>query len=474
MNQPLVSIIIPVYNAGEFLAEAIRSVIGQTYPNLELIIVDDCSTENTENRVKQFDDSRIVYLRHERNMGPDVARLTGIHASHGEIIAFLDQDDYFHPEKIMAHIKFREKQPDISLTYNPRFNLDYSATTIRDLVRPPKSVSLLDITHGFPIVPSEIVISREWALRKDLRPDRQIMNGGEYIFLGRLFLGGCKFSSVGRVLNFRRHHSGRVMSRLSDRCKDELYAQDVIFSDPRCPHDVRITKPFAFSNTYLVWSYQAMVQNEIELGQSFFQEAVRLNPSIVKGSPCRIVEFLVMNSIADHLLDHSILLDQVFRNLPDGYNRVLDQYDQAIAMGNFFKEIRKIIWERKSTTHNVSGNASQYKRYINKLVLNKVIHQVLDYEIEFGSIASKEIIKDILLFLEKNLGKSSIRYIESQLAFNRASMSLCIGEYSLVPSYMLRAIINDPRYTINRGTWSIFMRSFINRLPMKSKKTCQV
>jgi len=87
---PKVTVIIPIYNYGGFIGRAIRSVQNQTYQNLEIIVVDDGSTDNTENIVKQFQNRRLTYIRHIENKGRNAARNTGILSSAGDYIAFLD------------------------------------------------------------------------------------------------------------------------------------------------------------------------------------------------------------------------------------------------------------------------------------------------------------------------------------------------------------------------------------------------
>ncbi len=99
-GKPLISVIIPSYNRASCLERAITSVINQTYDNLEIIVVDDSSTDNTEDIVKKFNDRRIVCIRHSENKGVSVARNTGIKKSKGSFIAFLDSDDQYLPEKI--------------------------------------------------------------------------------------------------------------------------------------------------------------------------------------------------------------------------------------------------------------------------------------------------------------------------------------------------------------------------------------
>lgn len=96
-----VSAIIPTYNRSDSVGRAIQSVLDQTYQDFELIIVDDGSTDSTEEVIKSFDDERIVYLSHDENKGkPAAARNTGIKEARGEYIAFLDSDDEWLPKKL--------------------------------------------------------------------------------------------------------------------------------------------------------------------------------------------------------------------------------------------------------------------------------------------------------------------------------------------------------------------------------------
>ncbi len=102
---PLVSVIIPTHNRAQLLPCAVSSVLGQTYENLELIIVDDGSTDNTLEVVKGFQDPRILYLCHENSRGAPAARNIGIQHAKGEYIAFLDDDDEWLPHKLKRQLE---------------------------------------------------------------------------------------------------------------------------------------------------------------------------------------------------------------------------------------------------------------------------------------------------------------------------------------------------------------------------------
>lgn len=107
MNE-LVSIIMPSYNTGKYIEESIKSVQAQTYQNWELIIVDDCSSDNTDEVVASFKDERIVYLKNEVNVGAAVSRNRALREAKGRWIAFLDSDDLWNSRKLESQVRFME------------------------------------------------------------------------------------------------------------------------------------------------------------------------------------------------------------------------------------------------------------------------------------------------------------------------------------------------------------------------------
>ena len=108
-KEPLVSIVTPMYNIETFIEHTINSVLNQTYHNFELILVDDCSTDNTLEIVKGFSDDRIQLLINVENQGAGRSRNKGLSAAKGDYIAYLDADDIWHPEKLEKQIKFAKK-----------------------------------------------------------------------------------------------------------------------------------------------------------------------------------------------------------------------------------------------------------------------------------------------------------------------------------------------------------------------------
>lgn len=111
IEKDLVSIIIPVYNASNFLMDTIKSIQEQTYKNWEAIFVDDCSKDNSVEIIKkeQKKDKRIKLIKNKFNSGAAITRNNGIEASNGKYLCFLDADDKWHPEKLEKQIKFMQE-----------------------------------------------------------------------------------------------------------------------------------------------------------------------------------------------------------------------------------------------------------------------------------------------------------------------------------------------------------------------------
>ena len=140
MNE-LVSIIMPSYNTAKFISETIESVSAQTYPNWELIIVDDCSTDDTDAVVRPYlVDNRIRYIKNEKNSGAAVSRNRALREAKGKWVAFLDSDDLWLPEKLEKQIEFMEKN-DYHFSYTNYIEIDEESKTNGKRVTGPKKIT---------------------------------------------------------------------------------------------------------------------------------------------------------------------------------------------------------------------------------------------------------------------------------------------------------------------------------------------
>ena len=143
-NYGLVSIIMPNYNSANYIVNTVNSVLLQTYSNWELIIVDDCSTDNSLEIINQFNDARIKVYKTDVNSGAATARNIAIEKAQGDWIAFLDSDDIWISDKLEKQLKFMVEN-DYSFTYTSYLVVDSSLQEINRFEPKKDSCSYKDI-----------------------------------------------------------------------------------------------------------------------------------------------------------------------------------------------------------------------------------------------------------------------------------------------------------------------------------------
>lgn len=137
----LVSVIMPSYNTGKYIAESIESVLNQTYQNWELIIVDDCSTDNTVSGVKPYlTEKRVHFLENSQNSGAAITRNRALREAKGKWVAFLDSDDLWMPDKLEKQIDFMERN-GYSFSYTNYSEIDENGKLNGVTVSGPKKIT---------------------------------------------------------------------------------------------------------------------------------------------------------------------------------------------------------------------------------------------------------------------------------------------------------------------------------------------
>lgn len=126
-----VSVIVPTYNRAEFLENALRSVLGQSFTDFELIVVDDGGSDHTAALVESLNAASVRYLRHDRRRGSAAARNTGLLDARGEFVAFLDDDDEWYPEKLLRQMEALEASPpEVGAVYTGAFSVERDSRRI--------------------------------------------------------------------------------------------------------------------------------------------------------------------------------------------------------------------------------------------------------------------------------------------------------------------------------------------------------
>ena len=158
-NEGKVSIIVPVYNAENFLHRTVDSILAQTYENWELLLADDCSTDQSRDIMKSYTDERIHCFYCEKNSGPAGARNLALRKASGQYIAFLDADDFWLPQKLEKQISFMKKG-NYPFSFTSYEFADANAVRSGTVAHAPERVGYQEILKSSTIAPSTAVLDR--------------------------------------------------------------------------------------------------------------------------------------------------------------------------------------------------------------------------------------------------------------------------------------------------------------------------
>lgn len=156
-----VSVITPIYNAEKYLKSTLESVFNQTYKNLEIVLVDDCSTDNSKTIIDELmrDHYEIIYFCQPKNMGAGAARNKALELATGQYVAFLDSDDLWLPEKTEKQINLM-KEKNSPFSYAAIEMMDENSNTIKEKRNIKESCDYNYLLHNTIIATSSVVIDR--------------------------------------------------------------------------------------------------------------------------------------------------------------------------------------------------------------------------------------------------------------------------------------------------------------------------
>lgn len=211
MREDLVSIIVPVYNAEQFIEETIKSVLKQTYKNWELILVNDKSNDKSadiinENYLK--DNIRLINL--EKNSGAAIARNVGIEEAKGKYIAFLDADDLWKKEKLEKQIKFAKKN-NYDFTFTGYEFITEEGKRTEKVVGVPKSINYKQALKNTVIATSGVILNVE-SLGKDLIKMPNVRRGQDTATWWKILKTGKVAYGLNESLHFYRKNKNSLSS----------------------------------------------------------------------------------------------------------------------------------------------------------------------------------------------------------------------------------------------------------------------
>ncbi len=275
----LVSVVIPTYNRAELVERAVRSALSQTYSDLEVIVVDDASTDDTGDRLKtlQDNDQRVRYIRHDLNRGAQAARNTGIRVSNGEYIAFLDSDDEWLPQKInlqMALFFHREVTPGVIYCGLQKVTVDGK---MGDQLLPQFRGYIFPQALRNWIAGTDTLIVRKEFLARIRGLDENIRAYQEWELCIRL-ARECEFDFVPECLTLYHEHTLPTISK--DFMRDANGYLGIV--DRYRPEILHECGRRALSELYLVAGRLFVHADRLDLARACFLKSIRYAPLNIK------------------------------------------------------------------------------------------------------------------------------------------------------------------------------------------------
>lgn len=459
MESQKVSIIIPTYNMANYLGETIKDILKQTYQNFEIIVVNDASTDHTEQVMQQFNDQRIKYIVHSENRYAAAARNTGIRASDGHYIAFIDADDKIHPEKLATQVAFLERNPEIGLSYCSRIEIDQNGNPLT-LVPAQSTVSLKDLVLGYPYAPSEIVMRREWIYKVGLFDESFRFHGEDPDFHMRLALHGCRMVGVKRVLNYRRLQADRVFKNLDKVTEGEIRAFENTFANPLCPKEVLELRRKSLGMLYRIYSFIAFSQNDSNLGQELLRKAIKLDLSFFEEDLTNYSEFITQSSVRSGG-DHETILRTIIKQLPPNLNWSNHHTEYAIGYGYLLRWMQDVLWGRVDAGIQNFEKACNIGLDPDIRFYNLMVTHLLNHESEFGSDIALNKCELFISHLEKVGNSVGAKKLKGYYMVNRSFRDYRVGEYRMAIPNALEAIRSNPDFIVDRGVLVTLFRSIL-------------
>ncbi|MFA5294493.1 MAG: glycosyltransferase [Methanoregulaceae archaeon] len=165
MTPPKITVLMSVYNGEKFLREAIDSILIQSYPDFEFLIIDDSSTDRTPEIIRSYQDPRIKIIRNSENLGLTKSLNKGLGLAEGEYIARMDADDISYPNRLDEQIYYLNNNPDVAMVGTGRENIDEDGKILETVI-PPKIVSTELLLKGNQFQHSSVMFRKEIVLKE--------------------------------------------------------------------------------------------------------------------------------------------------------------------------------------------------------------------------------------------------------------------------------------------------------------------
>jgi glycosyltransferase involved in cell wall biosynthesis len=454
----LVSIIIPTHNRSRQLRIAIESVLAQTYRPIELIVVDDGSTDDTVEVVNNYKE-RVMYL-HQGNGGVSVARNRGLRASRGEIVGFLDDDDLFLPEKIERQVAYLCAHQNVSLVYCRYYLIDASGKRLGRIGPLPEADILKELLHGNFLWAGAPLIRRD-CLEQAGGFNTSLSTAADYELWLRIARMGFQFGCVQALLGSYRLQRNSMVTNVYLIEREIVSILDKLFADEALLPSYRALQNRALASWRFWLSRRYYAGRDWDNASRNLNETLLLKPELLN-HPLEFVKEICSDALDERISDPFQYVEDVFTHLPPNAKALCAYRDTTHMQVRLGLALRMYIGENPADARDdlsavinlyptIIAHPEIFAHWASKLALQSPVNS-FDY------------IRSVFINLPGEaypLAALQAR-ITSDVNIGCAFEEYFAGHYIRTVSNILHALPYRPSWIKNRGVMAIMAKSLLN------------
>jgi glycosyltransferase involved in cell wall biosynthesis len=283
-------VIVPTYNRAHLVCQAIDSLLAQTYHDFEIIVVDDGSADNTREALSRYGE-RIHYI-FQQNAGLSAARNTGIRASKGELLAFLDDDDTMSPTKLEVQVAYLNTHPDVGVVYCGYQVVDADNQLVQKEVRPTLEGNILkELLLELYLFPPVATLTRRDCLDRVGLFDEVLQSCQDDDLWYRIAMAGYRFGCIEQPLCQYRNSRDSLGKDIAKLEHDVTIILQRVFNNPELPMDIVTLRDEVYARRYLDFGLNyygrshAETDAQMESARRYVSEALALKPTVLENRP---------------------------------------------------------------------------------------------------------------------------------------------------------------------------------------------
>ncbi|MCL4871766.1 MAG: glycosyltransferase [Anaerolineae bacterium] len=449
---PLVSLIIPTYNRCDWLRQAAASALAQTYPSLEIIVVDDGSTEDIGECLAEMAD-RVTVLRQE-NAGLAAARNRGIAAATGNFITFLDDDDLIAPGKIARQVAFLQKHPEISLVHCGYYRSNQAGEPVDKIVGFPDGDSYQQLVGGNFIWSGGPLLRRS-CLETAGYFDLTLPTAEDWDLWLRLAQAGHLFAAIPTPLGSYRQSLDSMSTNMSRMAEGVERVLAKVWLAPSSKSVNAAAKQNAYTQMYLWLMARGYGAGQWAEGQRFLRQAVQQRPDWT-AQPETMLPLLRGHALDARIFDPPRFVETLFTHLPQEADFLRPHHPWLLSYAHLGLALRHQAKGDGAAAQ--TGYAAALQAYPN---LGHRPDQVGAFLTHYAlSLPGEDPVGAAVASLAHlPLSRPTAQHILGDIYLGWAFQAYHAGQFLQVPRRVLAAWRHRPSLLKNRGAWAILLKS---------------